>query len=131
MFHHISSTRRPTHSTICGRQFMELAELVHAILDGDLLAARQWVADAQRSHVEWERVERPSGLDEREMTVAAGVTELLASRAGAASPAWTVAVGAHREPLILDPGLEQMPRSFARAKASAPEPLRKRNLLAL
>jgi hypothetical protein len=33
--------------------------------------------------------------------------------------------------LILDPGLDQMPRSFAHAKAAGPEPLRRRNLIAL
>jgi hypothetical protein len=110
---------------------MDLANLVRSILAGDLLAARQWVADAQRAQLEWEQLERPRGLDEREMTVAAGMAELLARRAGATPPPWTVAIGARREPLVLDPGLEQMPRSFARAKASAPEPLRKRNLIAL
>jgi hypothetical protein len=65
------------------------------------------------------------------MTVAAGLAELLARRAGAAPPAWTAAVGGEKELLVLDPGLEQMPRSFARARSAAPEPLRKRNLIAL
>jgi hypothetical protein len=40
-------------------------------------------------------------------------------------------VGSEREPFILDPGLDQMPRSLALAKAAGPEPLRKRNLFAL
>ena len=59
---------------------MDLADLVHAILTGDLLAARQWVADSQRAPIEWERCEKPAGLDEREMIVAAGLVELLAGR---------------------------------------------------
>lgn len=110
---------------------MELSELVRAILRGDLLAARQWVADAQRSGVDWSSVARPAGLTARELTVAAGVAELLASRAGVAAPAWTLAVGAHAEPIVLDPGLEQMPRSLEQAKSCGPEGFRKRNLIAL
>jgi hypothetical protein len=109
---------------------MELHDLVRAILSGDLLAARQWVADARRARVQWDRFERPFGLDEREMTVAAGVAELLADRAGSAPPAWTAGVGPREEILLLDPGLENMPRTLARAKAAGPEPFRKRNLVA-
>jgi hypothetical protein len=110
---------------------MDLRDLVDAILGGDLLAARQWVADARREQVNWETIEYPSHFVGREMTVAAGLVELLAERAGDRPPAWTKAVGAEREPVVLDPGLERMPRSLARAKASGPESLRKRNLLAL
>jgi hypothetical protein len=116
---------------ISGMHSTDLRELVHAILAGDLLSARQWVADAQRAKVEWTQVPAPNGLSEREMTVAAGVAELLAARAGAGPPTWTAAIGAQKEPLVLDPGLEKMPRSYAQAKSSAPEPLRKRNLIAL
>ena len=110
---------------------MELRILIDAILAGDLLAARQWVADAKREKLEWGTLPYPRELAGREMTVAAGMVELFARRAGEAPPAWTAAVGPEREPVVLDPGLDQMPRSFARAKASGPEPLRKRNLLAL
>lgn len=110
---------------------MDVPELVHALLAGDLLTARQWVSDAQRTRLQWEQLAQPLGLSDREMSVAAGIVELLASRAGGTPPRWTKTVGAVREPLILDPGLEQMPRSFARAKTDGPEPLRKRNLIAL
>jgi hypothetical protein len=109
---------------------MDLRELVRAILAGDLLTARQWVADAQRASVRWETLGKPSGLDEREMTVAAGVAELLATRAGAAPPSWTASVGSNDEPLFLDPGLQDMPRTLAHAKAEGPEPFRRRNLIA-
>lgn len=109
---------------------MDLRELVRSILSGDLLAARQWVADARRADVRWERIDRPTGLDAREMTVAAGVAELLAKRAGAIPPSWTVSVGPAKEPLFLDPGLEDMPRTLAHAKANGPEAFRKRNLIA-
>jgi hypothetical protein len=110
---------------------MELHELVGAILAGDMLTARQWVADARRQRVNWHTVPCPKELNGREMTVAAGVVELLANRAGEKPPTWTETVGAEREPVVLDPGLDEMPRSFAHAKAAGPEPLRKRNLLAL
>lgn len=118
-------------SMISGIRFMELRSLVKAVLDGDLLAARQWVADAQRAHLTWSAVPYPSDLVGREITVAAGLVELLSRRAGEMAPPWTEGVGAEREPVLLDPGLDQMPRSFARAKAFGPEPLRKRNLVAL
>lgn len=110
---------------------MELPDLVRAVLAGDLIAARQWVADADRLGLEWERLSPPHGLSEREMVVAAGIAELLAQRRGATPPPWTLTVGSSAEPVILDPGLEKMPRSFAHAKREGPEPLRKRNLVAL
>jgi hypothetical protein len=109
---------------------MELRTLIDSILAGDLLAARQWVADAKREQLNWGTLPYPIGLAGRQITVAAGIVELFARRAGEVPPAWTEAVGPERELIVLDPGLEQMPRSFARAKASGPEPLRKRNLLA-
>src|SRR5438067_12940288 len=114
-----------------GINSMELRELVEAVLAGDLLAARQWVADARRQLLAWETMPYPLGLKGREMAVAAGLVELLASRAGERPPSWTETVGPVPEPIILDPDLDQMPRSFERAKTSGPEPLRKRNLLAL
>ena len=110
---------------------MDVPELVHALLTGDLLTARQCVADAQRTRLQWQQLEQPRGLSDREMSVAAGIVELLASRTGGTPPPWTKTVGAVPEPLVLDPGLEQMPRSFARAKTAGPEPLRRRNLIAL
>ena len=110
---------------------MDLRDLVRAILSEDLLTARQWVADAQRARLRWDQVDRPSGLDEREMTVAAGLAELLAARAGSAPPQWTVAIGPYNdEPLLLDPGLQDMPRTLARARTDAPEPFLRRNLIA-
>lgn len=109
---------------------MDIRELVDAIIVGDLLTARQCVADAQRMHVDWNRFEQPLDLTEREMSIAAGLIELFASRAGATPPLWTSRVGGVTEMLILDPGLEQMPRSFARARTAGPEPLRRRNMIA-
>jgi hypothetical protein len=110
---------------------MDLRELVRALLTGDLLAARQCVADARRSLVAWERLEQPRGMNDRELSVAAAVVELLAARAGKTPPAWTKSIGAVPDVLILDPGLEKMPRSFAHAKVAGPEPLRRRNIIAL
>ena len=110
---------------------MDIRELVQALLSGDLLTARQCVADAQRSHLQWETLTMPTDLSEQERAVAAGVVELLASRAGASPPAWKATIGPVRELLVLDPGLEKMPRSFARAKTSGPDALLRRNIVAL
>jgi hypothetical protein len=110
---------------------MELSELVHAISRGDLLSARQWVKDARRSRLAWAHVEEPIGLTERELTIAAGLVELLAARDGSSAPTWTRRIGPYSEVVVLDPGLEQMPRSYAHARTDGPEPLRRRNLIAL
>ncbi len=109
---------------------MDIRELVHALLAGDVLTARQCVADAQRMRLQWDRLDRPTDLTDREMSVAAAVIELLASRNGAMPPPWTATIGGVRELLVLDPGLEEMPRSFARARTDGPEPLRRRNMVA-
>jgi hypothetical protein len=110
---------------------MELHELVRAIVTGNLLAARQWVADAKRLRMRWGECAQPKGLTDRELAIAAGLAELLADRAGVSPPQWTRSVGPQAELVVLDPGLEAMPRSFARARVDGPEPLRKRNLIAL
>lgn len=110
---------------------MELPDLIRAVLAGDLITARQWVADAYRAGLDWEQLKRPEGLNDREMSVAAGITELLALRRGATPPRWVLTTGSSAAQVVLDPGLENMPRSFARAKREGPEPLRRRNLVAL
>jgi len=109
---------------------MELSDIVHSVLTGDLLAARQWVADAKRAEINWARVAKPT-VEGVELIVAAALVELFAERAGATAPAWTATVGAETEMRVLDPGLEEMPRSFAHAKAHGPASLRRRNLVAL
>jgi len=108
---------------------MDLDDVVRAILSGDFLTARQWVADARRAHIDWRWIPKPLGLDEREMTVAAALAELLAGRAGMAPPTWAASIGSIAEPLLLDPGLREMPRTLARAETDGPEPFRKRNLI--
>lgn len=105
---------------------MELRDLA-----GDLLRARQWVADARRKPIDWETVGRLVDVDDRALAVGAAAAELLASRAGSRPPSWTAAVGAHRESIVLDPGLESMPRSFAHARSHGPAPFRERNLIVL
>jgi hypothetical protein len=108
---------------------MELSDIVRVVLAGDLLAARQWVTDAKRSGLNWERLPEPAA-DGVELAVAAGLVELFAERDGTKPPDWTANVGAQAELMVIDPGLENMPRSFAHAKAHGPAPLRRRNLVA-
>ena len=110
---------------------MDVRELVDAVIAGDLVTARQWVADAYRARIRWEDLRCPTELSDENAAVAAGLVELLATRAGVQPPSWTTSVGAIPNEIVLDPGLDQMPRSFAYARAAGPEPLRKRNLVAL
>lgn len=109
---------------------MDILDLVKALLSYDALTARQWVADAQRSGFTWTEVPPPSGLDPTASAVAAGVTELLASRAGQAPPAWTARVPAAPKRLFLVRSAETMPRLRDLCEREGPEPLRRRGLLA-
>jgi hypothetical protein len=110
---------------------MDLRDLVGSVLSGDLLSARQWVADARRDHLDWESIAFPEEMDRRSLSVTAALLELLAGRAGENPPPWTNDVGALDDMVVLDPGLETMRRSFAYAREHGPVALLKRNLIAL
>jgi hypothetical protein len=109
---------------------MDLRELVRAILSYDALTARQWVADSMRQGIVWTSVPKPTDLDEVEMGVAAGVVELLASRAGQPSPSWTRTVEASPTPIYLVKAARTMPRLQRLCEEEGPEPLRRRGILA-
>src|SRR5947199_1109662 len=87
-----ASSRRAMPSKTFGSPSMDLRDLVRALLGFDALAARQWLADAQRSGLVWAEVPAPLGLDPTELAAAAGVAELLASRSGQSAPDWTATV---------------------------------------
>lgn len=110
---------------------MDLRDLVGAVLSGDLLSARQWVADAGREHLDWASIAFPAEMDQRSLAVTAALLELLAGRAGENPPPWTNDVGGLDDFLVLDPGLETMHRSFAYAQEHGPVPFLKRHLIAL
>ena len=110
---------------------MNLNDLVASVLSGDLLRARQWVADARRNNVNWEAIAFPEEMDQRSLTVTAALLELFAHRSGGNPPPWTTHVGAMGDLTVIDPGLETMRRSFAYAKEHGPVALLKRNLIAL
>lgn len=109
---------------------MRLDDLVRALVGYDTLAARQWVTDAGRAKLDWTSVPQPFGLDPIALAIAAGVAELLASRAGQAPPAWTNGVPAAPEPFFLVRAAAWMPRLRRVCEVEGPEPLRKRGLLA-
>jgi hypothetical protein len=109
---------------------MDLRDLVRALLGFDALAARQWLADAQRSGLVWPEVPVPLGLDPTELAAAAGVAELLALRAGQAAPSWTATVPPSPTRLFLVRAALTMPRLRAACEKDGPEPLRRRGLLA-
>ncbi len=109
---------------------MDLPELVRALMSYDALAARQWVADSIREGVLWAQVPKPSGLDLTEMSVAAGVADLLASRVGQVPPAWTSSVEALSIPICLVYSARTMPRLRRLCEEEGPEPLRRRGILA-
>jgi hypothetical protein len=109
---------------------VDLRDLVHSLLDGDTLSARQWVADACRLELDWRTVRQPEGLDLRGLAVAAGIAELLAARASQQAPSWAANVGAAPEPIYLVRSALTMPRLLRVCLEEAPEPLRRRRILA-
>jgi hypothetical protein len=109
---------------------VDLKDLVRALLRFDALTARQWLADAARSDLVWFEVPAPADLDETERALAAGVAELLASRAGQPAPPWAAAIPAAPRRLFLVRSAATMPRLRAACELDGPEPLRRRGLLA-
>lgn len=109
---------------------MDLRDLVQALLAYDALAARQWVADAERSGFDWSQVRMPENLDAISSALAAGLTETLAGRAGQSAPAWAASVPASPERIFLVRSAAVMPRLRALCEREGPEPLRRRGLFA-
>lgn len=109
---------------------MDLSDLVRAVLGHDMLAARQWVADALRSEVRWSAVGRPEGLSATELALAAGLAELLAERLGQSPPGWAEGVQGAPEVIYLVRAAETMPRLRRLCQEEGPLPLRRRGLLA-
>jgi hypothetical protein len=109
---------------------VELRVLVAALLAYDALAVRHWVADAARAQLDWRCVREPEGLDSLGMAVAAGVVEVLASRAGQTPPAWTARVAAAPEPIFLVRAAARMLRLRRSCEQDGPEPLRRRRVYA-
>ncbi|HSN88002.1 MAG TPA: hypothetical protein VL025_14690 [Thermoanaerobaculia bacterium] len=109
---------------------MNLLDLIKALLSYDTLTARQWIADAERSGFVWASVPAPKGLDATASALAAGLAELLASRAGQAPPAWTATVPAAPERVVLVRSAASMPRLRESCVWVGPEPIRRRGLMA-
>lgn len=101
---------------------MDLRDLVRAVLRYDTLTARQWLADAERAGFRWADVPVPQGLDPTASALVAGITELMASRSGQASPAWTSQVPAAPERVFLVRAAATMPRLRDVCEREGPEP---------
>jgi len=109
---------------------MHLEDLVGALLNHDSLAARQWVQDAVRANLSWERIPKPESLGETGLAVAAGIAEVLAARQGQQPPSWTQRVQAAPHPVFLVRAISTMRRLRALCEQEGPEPLRRRRILA-
>jgi len=109
---------------------MDLVELVNALISGDALAARAWVAESARRGIQWSLIPQPSHLDSVEMAIAAGVVELLAARQKQSPPAWTSHVTASPRDVFLVRSAEAMPRLRQMCIEQGPEPLRRRHVFA-
>jgi hypothetical protein len=109
---------------------MDLRELVRALLSFDTITARQWVADSVRQRVLWSAVPRPTDLSPLELGVAAGVVELLASRAGQRPPSWVSGIEGTATQVWLVKAASTMPRLRRLCEEEGPEPLRRRGIFA-
>ena len=109
---------------------MDLHDLVGALLARDTLKARQWTADAAREAVTWAAIPKPIGWSAMELSLAAGMVELFASRSHQASPSWTATVGSAPHELYLVRAAETMPRLRRSCETEGPEPLRMRRIYA-
>jgi hypothetical protein len=117
-------------SMISGSLSVELSSLVMNILEGNMLAARQWVADAARTQVRWSMIPRPITLDETQMAVAASLVEMLAERSNQPAPAWTQGVPSARASVFLVKEAAELPRLRKLCEEQGPEQLRRRRIFA-
>ncbi len=109
---------------------MDIRDLVDALMEGDALRARQWVADAERAGFDWSRVAEPRPLDPVGLALAAGLLEVMSGRHGSRAPEWTSAVPPAPRPVFLVRAAETLPRLRRLCEEEGPEPLRRRGLLA-
>jgi hypothetical protein len=105
-----------------------LADAACAALHGEHLVVRQWAIDARHDHVAWCDVRRPD-LQGDELSVAAALVEVMASRAGQVAPRWTADVPAASRSIYLVP--VTLPRSRQVSETQGPEPLRRRRIYAM
>ena len=109
---------------------MDLRDLVQALLQGESLRARQWVADAALCGLSWSELPSPEGLSPVGRAVAAGVVEMMASRAGQEPPPWAADVPASPTTVFLVRAAETMPRLRRLCEEEGPYPLRSRRIIA-
>jgi hypothetical protein len=109
---------------------MDVHDLVTYVLKGDMLLARQWVADALRQQIQWSLLPNPTNLDETQLAVAASLVEMLAERSGQPAPAWTESVPSAPVSVFLVKEAARLPRLRKLCEEHGPEPLRRRSIFA-
>lgn len=110
---------------------MDPYDLVHAVMQGDDLAARQWVKDAKHAGVDFSAIPDPGFLGD-ERVVAAAVFELLAHRQGNPPPSWTRNVGAAKSPIfLLSSSAAASPAMRRMLMRGTPSTMRRRNVFAV
>jgi hypothetical protein len=105
-----------------------LAEAACAALRGEHLLVRQWAIDTLRDQMAWGDVRRPH-LEGDELSVAAALVEVMASRAGQIAPRWTADVPAASRSIYFVP--VTLRRSRQVSETQGPEPLRRRRIYAM
>jgi hypothetical protein len=110
---------------------MNPADLVRAVLDGDDLAARQWVKDARRCRLDLSTLPEPHDLDDTGRAVAAALMDLLASRNGQPPPSWVASTAKAPVPVFLLPRAEHSAALRRWCEQDTPDALRQRNVFAI
>ena len=107
-----------------------IKQIAEAALAGEALLLRSLTQDFLREQVDLSACQKPATNDERVLSAAAALIELLAARAQQAPPVWTKDVGALSEPIYLLKAAATMKRLRLMCETEAPEPLRQRGFYA-
>ncbi len=107
-----------------------LEQMAKAALAGEALSLRSLTQDWLRENPHLAECLRPESENPAVLAVSASLVELLAERAGQASPAWARKVGPLPHPHFLLRSASTMKYLRRMCEEESPAPLRRRNLLA-
>lgn len=107
-----------------------LNDVANAALNRDALQLRSLVQDLIRGRQKLSELAAPITNDERLLSVAAAIVELLAERTNQPAPEWAAKVGPVHEQIFLVAAAERLLSLRQLCEEESPEPLKRRRLLA-
>lgn len=110
---------------------MDPLDLARAILEGRMLAAREWVNESARLGVRFDLLAPPETDDHVLRVLCGGLVELLAQRRGQPAPGWASTTPGLDETVWLTRFARDHDDLARECRERGPEPLRRRNLMAM